>query len=142
MLKKDKNFRISKQTKRTMATFVDPVARHAYKNAMIQIQKEPNILIRNKKLKTLAEEHALFQKKINLQLENNNKKYDNLIENDPSFIIFTKLQKENISNYNKKLKIIIELEKEEKDRQIQLLNMYNITQFAKLLNYSVKSSLI
>jgi hypothetical protein len=38
MLKKDKNFRISKQTKRTMATFVDPVARHAYKNAMIEAQ--------------------------------------------------------------------------------------------------------
>ena len=38
MLKKDKNFRISKQTKRTMATIVDPVERHAYKNAMIQAQ--------------------------------------------------------------------------------------------------------
>jgi hypothetical protein len=38
MLKKDKNFRISKQVKRTMATFVDPVARHAYKNSMIEAQ--------------------------------------------------------------------------------------------------------
>jgi hypothetical protein len=38
MLKRDKNFRISKQTKRIMATFVDPVARNAYKNAMIEAQ--------------------------------------------------------------------------------------------------------
>ena len=38
MLKKDKNFRISKQTKRTMATIVDAVERNAYKNAMIQAQ--------------------------------------------------------------------------------------------------------
>ena len=38
MLKRDKNFRISKQTKRIMATFVDPVARHAYKNLMIEAQ--------------------------------------------------------------------------------------------------------
>ena len=38
MLKRDKNFRISKQTKRTMATIVDPVERHAYKNAMIEAQ--------------------------------------------------------------------------------------------------------
>jgi hypothetical protein len=38
MLKRDKNFRISKQTKRTMATYVDPVARNAYKNSMIEAQ--------------------------------------------------------------------------------------------------------
>jgi hypothetical protein len=38
MLKRDKNFRISKQTKRTMATYVDSVARNAYKNSMIEAQ--------------------------------------------------------------------------------------------------------
>jgi hypothetical protein len=38
MLKKDKNFRITKQTKRFMASIVDPVARHAYKNLMIDAQ--------------------------------------------------------------------------------------------------------
>ena len=38
MLKKDKNFRITKQTKRFMASIVDPVARHAYKNLMIGAQ--------------------------------------------------------------------------------------------------------
>lgn len=38
MSKRDKNFRLSKQTKRTMATIVDPVVRHAYKNAMIDAQ--------------------------------------------------------------------------------------------------------
>ncbi len=38
MLKKDKNFRITKQTKRFMATILDPVARHVYKNLMIDAQ--------------------------------------------------------------------------------------------------------
>jgi hypothetical protein len=38
MLKRDKNFRISKQVKRTMATIVDPVERHAYKNSMIEAE--------------------------------------------------------------------------------------------------------
>lgn len=38
MSKRDKNFRLSKQTKRFMATMVDPVARSAYKNAMIDAQ--------------------------------------------------------------------------------------------------------
>ena len=37
-MKKDKNFRINRQVKRTMATIVDPVARNAYKNAMIAAQ--------------------------------------------------------------------------------------------------------
>ncbi len=31
-------FRLSKQTKRFMCTMVDPVARHAFKNAMIQAE--------------------------------------------------------------------------------------------------------
>lgn len=34
----NKNFRITKQVKRTMATFSDPLARAVYKNAMIQAQ--------------------------------------------------------------------------------------------------------
>ena len=38
MLKRDKNFRISKQTKRIMATMIDPVVRHSYKNMMIEAQ--------------------------------------------------------------------------------------------------------
>lgn len=32
------NFKLPKQVKRTMATIVDPVARHSYKNSMIQAQ--------------------------------------------------------------------------------------------------------
>lgn len=52
MLKKDKNFRIAKQTKRFMASIVDPVARHAYKNLMIDAQifgsKEPENKKKNK----------------------------------------------------------------------------------------------
>ena len=31
-------FRLSKQTKRFMCTIIDPVERHAYKNAMIQAE--------------------------------------------------------------------------------------------------------
>lgn len=38
MLKKDKNFRIAKQTKKFMATILDPVARNTYKNLMIDAQ--------------------------------------------------------------------------------------------------------
>jgi hypothetical protein len=37
-MKRDKNFRISKQTKRFMATIIDPVKRNEYKNAMIHAQ--------------------------------------------------------------------------------------------------------
>lgn len=38
MYKTSANFRIEKQVKRTMATIVDPIARNAYKNSMIQAQ--------------------------------------------------------------------------------------------------------
>jgi hypothetical protein len=38
MSKRNQTFRLSKQTKRFMATIVDPVARNAYKNAMIDAQ--------------------------------------------------------------------------------------------------------
>jgi hypothetical protein len=38
MLKPSKNFRIWKETKRAMATIVDPVQRNIYKSAMIQAQ--------------------------------------------------------------------------------------------------------
>lgn len=37
-MKRDKNFRLSKQTKRFMATILDPVKRNEYKNAMIEAQ--------------------------------------------------------------------------------------------------------
>lgn len=37
-MKPTKDFRISKQTKRMMANFVDPVERHAWKNLMIQAE--------------------------------------------------------------------------------------------------------
>lgn len=38
MYKTGPNFKIDKQVKRTMATIVDPVQRHAFKNSMIQAQ--------------------------------------------------------------------------------------------------------
>ena len=38
MIKTNSNFKLNKQVKRFMATMVDPVERHAYKNAMIQAQ--------------------------------------------------------------------------------------------------------
>ncbi len=37
-MKRDKNFRIAKQTKRLMATILDPIKRNEYKNAMIAAQ--------------------------------------------------------------------------------------------------------
>ena len=38
MLKPGSNFKLSKQTKRFMATYVDPVARNQYKRDMIQAE--------------------------------------------------------------------------------------------------------
>ena len=38
MLKPSKNFKIWQETKRGMATIVDPVQRNIYKSAMIQAQ--------------------------------------------------------------------------------------------------------
>lgn len=37
-MKPDKNFKLTKQVKRTMATIVDSVERNAYKNLMIQAE--------------------------------------------------------------------------------------------------------
>jgi len=38
MIKTNSNFKLNKQVKRFMATMIDPVERHAYKNAMIEAQ--------------------------------------------------------------------------------------------------------
>ena len=51
MLKRDKNFRIDRQVKRVMATMVDPVERHAYKNMMIQAQIDGSRVFEKKKRK-------------------------------------------------------------------------------------------
>lgn len=37
-MKRDKNFRLNKQTKRFMATILDPIKRNEYKNSMIMAQ--------------------------------------------------------------------------------------------------------
>ena len=37
-MKRDKNFKLSKQTKRYMATILDPVKRSQFKNAMIEAE--------------------------------------------------------------------------------------------------------
>ena len=58
MLKKDKNFRISKQTKRTMATIVDALKRNAYKNAMIEAQIFGNQVFEKKKKRVNETEAA------------------------------------------------------------------------------------
>jgi hypothetical protein len=44
MLKPGKTFNLDKQTKRFMATIVDPQARGAFKRAMIQAQLESEIV--------------------------------------------------------------------------------------------------
>jgi hypothetical protein len=46
IMKPDKNFKLPKQVKRTMATFVNAVERNAYKNLMIQAQLHSNKLER------------------------------------------------------------------------------------------------
>ena len=45
-MKPGKTFNLSKQTKRFMATIVDPVARHAYKNAMIQAELAAGVVVK------------------------------------------------------------------------------------------------
>lgn len=50
MIKPTKNFRISKQTKRTMATITDANMRNAYKQVAIQAQLESELApVRDKK---------------------------------------------------------------------------------------------
>jgi hypothetical protein len=49
MLKPSKTFKLSKQTKRFMATMIDPVQRNAYKNAMIQAQLQSEIVPKREK---------------------------------------------------------------------------------------------
>lgn len=49
MMKPGKTFNLSKQTKRFMATIVDPVARHEYKRAMIQAQLASEVVIKSVK---------------------------------------------------------------------------------------------
>jgi hypothetical protein len=48
-IKPNKTFNLSKQTKRFMCTIVDPVARHAYKRAMIQAQLASEVIIKSEK---------------------------------------------------------------------------------------------
>ena len=56
-MKRDKNFRLSKQTKRYMATIVDPIKRSEFKNAMIEAQIAAETPIKsNKKSKESSDE--------------------------------------------------------------------------------------
>lgn len=49
MIKRDKNFKLSKQTKRYMATIVDPIKRSDYKNAMIEAQLAASVPFKSEK---------------------------------------------------------------------------------------------
>lgn len=49
MLKPNKTFKLSKQTKRFMCTFIDPVQRNAFKNAMIQAELAAAIVPKREK---------------------------------------------------------------------------------------------
>lgn len=51
MLKRDKNFRLTKQTKRFMATIIDPIKRNEYKNAMIEAQIVGSVQFKSNKNK-------------------------------------------------------------------------------------------
>ena len=49
MIKTNSNFKLNKQVKRFMATMIDPVQRHAFKNAMIQAKLSGSKEIEKKK---------------------------------------------------------------------------------------------
>ena len=56
-MRRDKNFKLAKQTKRLMASIVDPVKRNDFKNAMIEAQLASQAPIKSgKKNKEAAEE--------------------------------------------------------------------------------------
>lgn len=55
MLKRDKNFRIDKSIKRTMATIIDPNKMHEYKNLMIKSTILGSVLVKHKKDKNEKE---------------------------------------------------------------------------------------
>ena len=60
-IKPSKVFKLSKTTKRCMASIVDPVARNAYKNAMIQAQLASEIVIKHKEKSDRPQGTALYQ---------------------------------------------------------------------------------
>ncbi len=49
MVKRDKNFKLNKQTKRFLATIVDPIKRSDYKNAMIEAQLASSVPFKSEK---------------------------------------------------------------------------------------------
>jgi hypothetical protein len=60
-IKPSKTFKLSKTTKRRMASIVDPVERHAYKNAMIQAQIASEIVIKHKEKSDRPQGGAQYQ---------------------------------------------------------------------------------
>ena len=58
MVKRDKNFKLTKQTKRFMATIVDPIRRNEYKNAMIEAQIIGSVQFKSNKNKQEQKESA------------------------------------------------------------------------------------
>lgn len=48
-MKPSKTFKLSKTTKRRMATIVDAVSRHEYKNAMIQAELSAGVVVKSSK---------------------------------------------------------------------------------------------
>ena len=60
-IKPSKTFKLSKTTKRRMASIVDPVERHAYKNAMIQAQIASEIVIKHKEKSDRPQGTAQYQ---------------------------------------------------------------------------------
>ena len=56
MLRRDSTFKISKETKRVMATFVDKWRRDEYKELMIKAEIEGSRVIASKKNKEVEDE--------------------------------------------------------------------------------------
>jgi hypothetical protein len=51
VMKRDKNFKLSKEVKRILATIVDPIQRSGYKNCMIDAQLASSVIVKSKKTK-------------------------------------------------------------------------------------------
>jgi hypothetical protein len=54
--KRDKNFRLSKQTKRFLATIVNVNKRNEYKKSMIEAEIAGSIIVKSKKTKDPSEQ--------------------------------------------------------------------------------------
>jgi hypothetical protein len=51
MVRRDKNFRLSKESKRQLASYIDPQKRSSFKNAMIEAEVMASVIVKTEKKK-------------------------------------------------------------------------------------------